>query len=143
MAEQSAGGAEFQVLNYGAIRSTERSVASTGARCRARSNPQETQSAKCGAPSQIGGLHGADKVERGAICVKQRMPSVEHGAIHDRCDRKVRGPATRDVFGRKATSRTQQWVRLVVYVTIFAIFAAKQVDNSDNLFWRVRTYSLA
>jgi len=95
MAEQSAGGAEFQVLNYGAIRSTERSVASTGARCRARSNPQETQSAKCGAPSQIGGLHGADKVERGAICVKQRMPSVEHGAIHDRCDRKVRGPATR------------------------------------------------
>jgi hypothetical protein len=82
-------------------------------------------------------------VERGAIRVKPRTPSVEHGVIRDRRDRKVRGPATRDVFGRKATSRTQQWVRLVVYVTIFAIFAAKQVDNSDNLFWRVRTYSLA
>jgi len=112
MAEQSAGGAEFQVLNYGAIRSTERSVASTGARCRARSNPQETQSAKCGAPSQIGGLHGADKVERGAICVKQRMPSVEHGAIHDRCDRKVRGPATRDEENEKIKVKREKWLRI-------------------------------
>lgn len=50
------------------------------------------------APSQIGDQHGADDVERGAIRVKQRMPSVERGVICDRCNRKVRGPATRDVF---------------------------------------------
>jgi hypothetical protein len=110
MAEQSAGGAEFQVLNYGAIRSTERSVASTGARCRARSNPQETQSAKCGAPSQIGGLHGADKVERGAICVKQRMPSVEHGAIHDRCRRRTRHHLPGHGVGAEEILHSRRWL---------------------------------
>ena len=50
------------------------------------------------APSQIGGQHWANEVERGAICVKRGMPSVERGVIRDRCNRKVRGPATRDVF---------------------------------------------
>ena len=45
-------------------------------------------------------------MERGAIRVKQRKPSVEHGVIRDRSDRKVRGPATRDTFDRKVTSRT-------------------------------------
>jgi len=50
------------------------------------------------APSQIGGQHRVDNVERGVICAKRRMPSVERGVIRDRCDRKVRGPATRDVF---------------------------------------------
>jgi len=34
-------------------------------------------------------------VERGAIRAKRRTPSVEHGVIRDRRDRKVRGPATR------------------------------------------------
>jgi len=96
--EQSVSGAEFQVLNHGAIRGTERSVTSTSARCRGRSNPQTTRSVKGWAPSQIGDQHRADDVERGAICVKQRMPSVEHGVIRDRCNRKVRGPATRDVL---------------------------------------------
>jgi len=49
------------------------------------------------APSQIGDQHGAREVERGAICVKRRMPSVERGVIRDRCNRKARGPATRDL----------------------------------------------
>ena len=65
-------------------------------------------------------------MKRGAIRVKPRTPSVEHGVIRDRGDRKVRGPATRDVFGRKATSRTQHWVRLVVSITIFATSLARQ-----------------
>jgi len=47
------------------------------------------------APSQIGGQHWANDVECGAICVKRGMPSVERGVIRDRCNRKVRGPATR------------------------------------------------
>jgi len=96
--EQSVSGAEFQVLNYGAIRSTERSVGSTSA-MRSEAEQSVTGAERKGwAPSQIGDQHRVDDVERGAICAKRRKPSVERGVIRDRCNRKVRGPATRDVF---------------------------------------------
>jgi hypothetical protein len=49
-------------------------------------------------PSQIGDHRRANKAERGAICAKLRTPSVEREVIRERCERKVRGPATRDVF---------------------------------------------
>jgi len=44
-------------------------------------------------------------VERGAIRAKRRTPSVEHGVIRDRRDRKVRGPATRDLRLRAGCSK--------------------------------------
>ena len=49
------------------------------------------------APSQIGDQHRADEAECGEICMKRRMSSVEREVIRDRCNRNVRGPATRDV----------------------------------------------
>jgi len=48
-------------------------------------------------------------VERGAIRVKRRQPSVEHGVIHDRCDRKVRGPA----LGKPEQLHSWGWVRVI------------------------------
>jgi hypothetical protein len=73
-------------------------VSSTGVLRGRRSNPRTAQGAKGWPPSQIGGQRWADDVECGAIHAKPRTPSVEHGVIRDRCNRKVRGPATRDVI---------------------------------------------
>jgi hypothetical protein len=61
-------------------------MASKNAKWSERSNPQATQSVKQQAPSQIGVWCGVDAVERGAICAKQRKPSVERGVIRDRCN---------------------------------------------------------
>jgi len=77
--------------DHGVIRGTERSVTSTSAKCCERSNPRAVLGVKGWAPSQIGGQRWAKDVERRAICAKQRTPSVEHGAIRDRGERKVSG----------------------------------------------------
>jgi len=87
--------------DHGAIRGTERSVSSTGVLRGRRSDPQTAQGVKGWPPSQIGDQRWADDVECGAIHAKPRTPSVEHGAIRDRCNRKVRGPATRRRVDRK------------------------------------------
>lgn len=80
-------------------------MGSTNAKWSERSNPQATPSVKQQAPSQIGVWCGADAVERGAICGKQRKPSVECGVIRDRCNCKVWGPATRDDFNPELSIR--------------------------------------
>jgi len=52
-------------------------------------------------------------VERGAIRAKRRTPSVEHGVIRDRRDRKVRGPA----FSGWCGVRDSSAVTLITKVT--------------------------
>ena len=82
------------------------------------------QGVKWSTPSQIGGRHRADEVERGAIRGKQRKPRVEREVIRERRDRKVRGPATRDVIwpkGHKPHLEISEACHLWVTFSIFQL----------------------